>query len=561
MSFILALVIIGFEACCWRIGRPGTLQRAATMVIILCMSVLFASALSRQLQPVSEACRSSLAKLVTGQNGSDGAVTGEETQNAQSPGPRRAVRAQLDLAMTYDLDLPHLPVMHVAFERENISKAFVSGRLYVRTDSFDYFADRSWLVRKDPIFIYDADDGKPDDTVSLAGSKPEDIRYTVYIRDKLSALPHIFPVVSIDLPVIVKRPNDVLARPISVKGEFIFYRASSRVTTTKDKTDISSDRDVTNSNYLQMPPTPLAERIRSLTQSALRDTSGAIAKIEKLRRFLKSEFEYSLKVMNPDDLHPVENFLFEEKKGHCQLFATAFTLMLRCAGFPARIGVGYCGGEYDEARRIYTFYRDDAHSWTEVYLAGQGWVIVDATPESPLAPAAPRTASLTTSFSPGEAVDLADAIASSSLMSDAAHKKTDSALRLNTYGVVIPAALLILLGIVALFAGRGGSMTTGSMSGRRSALPGYLRTFLRRFARAGHPKKPGETLQEYVHRLKRLGLITGEYDEMTAYTYRVIYEGAERDPPYERRMKIHSPPIPENKARRKANFHWHWPFA
>ena len=73
----------------------------------------------------------------------------------------------------------------------------------------------------------------------------------------------------------------------------------------------------------------------------------------------------------------LEKFLFSGKKGHCELFATAFVAALRGAGLPARLVGGYYGGEYNELAGYYAVSEERAHLWTEVWLEGRGWTRVD----------------------------------------------------------------------------------------------------------------------------------------------------------------------------------------
>src|SRR5690606_36582226 len=75
----------------------------------------------------------------------------------------------------------------------------------------------------------------------------------------------------------------------------------------------------------------------------------------------------------------VDEFLFETRKGFCEHFASSFAVLMRAAGIPARVVVGYQGGQYhpDEGYLIVRQY--DAHAWTEVWLPGRGWLRVDPT--------------------------------------------------------------------------------------------------------------------------------------------------------------------------------------
>ena len=81
---------------------------------------------------------------------------------------------------------------------------------------------------------------------------------------------------------------------------------------------------------------------------------------------------------------PVDEFLFDTREGFCEHYASAFTLMMRAAGLPARIVTGYQGGELNGVGGYYIIRQSDAHAWTEVWLEGRGWVRVD--PVSAVAP-------------------------------------------------------------------------------------------------------------------------------------------------------------------------------
>jgi transglutaminase-like putative cysteine protease len=93
----------------------------------------------------------------------------------------------------------------------------------------------------------------------------------------------------------------------------------------------------------------------------------------------------------------VDEFLFDSKAGFCEHFSSSFVFMMRAAGVPARVVMGYQGGDLNPVDRIVTVRQSDAHAWSEVFLAGRGWTRVDPTAaaapsriESGLAGAAPR---------------------------------------------------------------------------------------------------------------------------------------------------------------------------
>jgi transglutaminase-like putative cysteine protease len=76
--------------------------------------------------------------------------------------------------------------------------------------------------------------------------------------------------------------------------------------------------------------------------------------------------------------HPADEFLFQTREGFCEHYSSAFTVLMRAAGIPARVVTGYQGGELSFGG-YYIVYQANAHAWTEVWLDGEGWVRVDPT--------------------------------------------------------------------------------------------------------------------------------------------------------------------------------------
>ena len=90
----------------------------------------------------------------------------------------------------------------------------------------------------------------------------------------------------------------------------------------------------------------------------------------------------------PDGEDYIEYFLFNQKKGYCEHYATAGTILLRMKGVPARYVSGYFirpsefNVEHDKSgNEKYVAYVKDynAHAWTEVYKEGFGWLPFDMT--------------------------------------------------------------------------------------------------------------------------------------------------------------------------------------
>ncbi|HET6435466.1 MAG TPA: DUF3488 and transglutaminase-like domain-containing protein, partial [Xanthomonadaceae bacterium] len=94
--------------------------------------------------------------------------------------------------------------------------------------------------------------------------------------------------------------------------------------------------------------------------------------------WIRTEFGYTLTTPLPGR-DAVDEFLFEQKAGYCEHFSSAFAVLMRAAGIPARVVTGYAGGYHNRIGDYWIVRRSDAHAWDEVWLAGRGWVRVDPT--------------------------------------------------------------------------------------------------------------------------------------------------------------------------------------
>lgn len=97
-----------------------------------------------------------------------------------------------------------------------------------------------------------------------------------------------------------------------------------------------------------------------------------------LSMFREQQFIYTLA---PPllDREPVDDFLFNTKRGFCEHYASSFVYLMRAAGLPARIVTGYQGGELNPNGNYLIVRQSDAHAWAEVWLENKGWVRVDPT--------------------------------------------------------------------------------------------------------------------------------------------------------------------------------------
>ncbi|WP_229509274.1 DUF3488 and transglutaminase-like domain-containing protein [Massilia sp. CCM 8734] len=97
-----------------------------------------------------------------------------------------------------------------------------------------------------------------------------------------------------------------------------------------------------------------------------------------LSMFTSQPFSYTLQppLLGRDS---VDDFLFKTRAGFCEHYASAFVVLMRAAGVPARVVMGYQGGEFNPIDGFLSVRQSEAHAWAEVWIAGRGWLRVDPT--------------------------------------------------------------------------------------------------------------------------------------------------------------------------------------
>ena len=175
--------------------------------------------------------------------------------------------------------------------------------------------------------------------------------------------------------------------------------------------------------YTELPPgfnprtLALAQELRRdprIAPDPARDATPALVNAA-LARLRTGGYQYTLEP-GVFGQHTADEFWFDRKQGFCEHIASAFVVLMRAMGIPARIVTGYQGGERNAVDGYWTVRQSDAHAWAEVWMAGSGWVRVD--PTSAVAPGrtgaferlqAPRgalAAAMGTVMSPGMAQSL-----------------------------------------------------------------------------------------------------------------------------------------------------------
>ena len=131
-------------------------------------------------------------------------------------------------------------------------------------------------------------------------------------------------------------------------------------------------------NARQLPPQS-SPRTRAVMAQLTAEVSDAQTIVDRALLFMRErDLTYTLSPPLLGD-EPVDEFLFDSGRGFCEHFSSAFAVMMRAAGIPARIVTGYQGGTINRFDGTLVVRQSDAHAWVEVWIDGRGWLRVDPT--------------------------------------------------------------------------------------------------------------------------------------------------------------------------------------
>lgn len=232
--------------------------------------------------------------------------------------------------------------------------------------------------------------------------------------------------------------------------------------------------------------------VRRLAESITLGAATPYERAARIRSYLVENYEYDLAIPPaPRGADPVEHFLFREKRGYCEHFSSAFVLLARSAGVPARWVTGFNPGSYNPITGYFEIHGTDAHAWAEVYFYPVGWVPFEATP------AGPGGAVLTKEISPlNFFLDRYFKTAGSALRDWGAAALTGVKAGLRQAGhiwLIAPAAAAALALLLIAWKARPGARFEGSPAQRRvfRAYHSARRSLGRR-----HPLPPSRLLKE-----------------------------------------------------------------
>jgi transglutaminase-like putative cysteine protease len=256
--------------------------------------------------------------------------------------------------------------------------------------------------------------------------------------------------------------------------------------------------------------------------------------VQKALDLYHASFTYTLQ---PPSLgkESVDEFLFGSRQGFCEHFAGSFVFLMRAAGIPARVVLGYQGGEIVSAERYVNVRQYDAHAWAEVWFEKRGWIRVD--PTSAVAPERielgfaglfPESEALSTGFGLNAyragsllnfvrmKLDYMDYIVARWVLDYDTRSQQSLLERLGLDSPLRLLAWFLGLAVFAFAVFLFYLQWRDRLARREAPLVVAYRRVCARYARGGVIRSPGETPCEYAQRVQAAGL--READSFQSYS-------------------------------------------
>ncbi|CAA0087953.1 Protein-glutamine gamma-glutamyltransferase [Zhongshania aliphaticivorans] len=199
------------------------------------------------------------------------------------------------------------------------------------------------------------------------------INYTVTLESGMHEWLYVLPLGKVEnrSDVYYTHQHQWLSRR-GINGR-VEYRAESNYSSV-----LMDDRGADKQN-LRLVGASKNPQASALAKTWLQEYSNPSERVAAAMRYFETTpFEYTLTPAVLGD-NNVDDFLFNTRQGYCEHFAGSFVYLMRAAGVPARIVVGYQGGELNEREGYLLVHQSDAHAWAEVWFEDRGWVRIDPT--------------------------------------------------------------------------------------------------------------------------------------------------------------------------------------
>jgi len=198
------------------------------------------------------------------------------------------------------------------------------------------------------------------------------------IRQRITIAPH-----GARWMFALDRPFGIPSRTMLARGNYLSslqpIRKARRYEVLSSTEPVGKELDAYERREALQLPASISPAVRDLAASLAAHDSEPRAIVNSALQFFRTQgFRYSLSPgeYNKNDL---EEFLFHRRTGFCEHYAASFATLMRLAGIPARVVVGYLGGEYNDLGGFFLVRQADTHAWCEVWIPENGWTRIDPT--------------------------------------------------------------------------------------------------------------------------------------------------------------------------------------
>ena len=261
----------------------------------------------------------------------------------------------------------------------NVIVAYMQAKhgAYLKVETFDKFDGISWYKSLSTDIKRKLQYGRIELQEDLIGNYRQGISIEENLGPFIPAasipVDLTFPstVVSVDAYEMLKIPSGL------AKGTH--YSVDSSVKFINGRL-FSGDHYQPRENDLQLPK-GFDKRIRELSEKITQGKQTQLRKAAALEKYLRNNYAYSYdSIFSSQHKTPVAKFLFEDKKGHCEYFASSMAVMLRSLGIHSRLVTGFSATVQNPLSGYYEMRVLDGHAWVEAWVDGIGWAVFEATP-------------------------------------------------------------------------------------------------------------------------------------------------------------------------------------
>jgi len=443
---------------------------------------------------------------------------------------------------------PNKPEIFMEVSNSWSQKELQKHNIYLRTFTLDKFDGDTWSIHRPSRLVIE----KPEISIlskgnriqiapAIARDKLPLYEHTItqpFYRDGQNILTTLHHTINVDIESVTKVNTDTYTLPklsktsSSDKEEASYqYSATSQPALLDFITQFDKDLKAGRAEdvyYSKVNNPSLQEKLTEFVAGF--DRGLPLTDIlSSLKERINDQCSYSLTIKNENKINPLENFLFEEKSGYCEFYASATAMLCRELGIPSRIAFGWSGGKFYESSDLFVFHSKDAHAWAEIYLDGYGWVVFDTTP--------PAENAVTESQENEEPPEVEDMLNRGGDDFDELVEESDI---VSWKGV-----FYTMLGIVTLLIGLLVSrrVTQRAQHSISSAYikdePKYLQVFQILSSKLGSPFKSGSTLMKNVQTLKNSEVDLPELDSLLDEILAYHYDSTYRNEPVNKAKETH----------------------